>query len=54
MNDGMIYDWISFMLVMSLVYGLCFAHDYDDMLLFCEVHCPSLSLHVLNQVLQCH
>ena len=23
MNDGMIYDWISFMLVMSLVYGLC-------------------------------
>lgn len=27
------------------------AYDYDDMLLFCEVHCPSLSLHVLNQVL---
>lgn len=31
------------------------AYAYDYMPLLCEVHyCPSLSLHVLNQVLQCH
>lgn len=43
-----------------VMFGACDdAYDYDDMPTlysapYSGVQCPSLSLHVLNQVLQCH